>query len=93
MKPATKDRIVDWRTLGQAYRKGVASLNEWCGVRDGICVKYACGLCSNQACTAEHRKHSECPKGWVDATKETLRRGVDKLQEGAAAQGGGGARC
>ena len=65
---------VRWMEICQVAGLGSRAFMTWPGFNNGICHKYACGECRNRDCTGDHLTCNECPREWVQRTKEKLER-------------------
>ena len=73
---------VRWREIYRAAESGPRAFMTWPGFNNGICHKYACGECRNRECTGDHLTCNECPREWVQRTKERLERAQTKWADG-----------
>ena len=80
MKPlGLTGKAIDWNQLAEKCGKTVKALGAWPTAPNGICVKYACGECSNPNCDADHAQHHELPRDWLLGMVKTLKEGVAKM--------------
>ena len=80
MKPlGLTGKAIDWNRLAEKCGKTVKALGAWPTAPKGICVRYACGECSDPNCEADHAAHFELPRGWLNAVSSTLKKGVAKM--------------
>ena len=65
--------------LAEKCGSTVKDLGVWHEAPNGICIKYACGECSDAACEADHGEHWELPRPWVRDLVTTIREGVKNM--------------
>ena len=72
-------QAIKWDGLAAKCGSTVKDLGAWYEPPNEICIKYACGKCSDAACEADHGEHWELPCLWVRDLVTTLREGVENM--------------
>ena len=73
------DGKIHWLDVHRAAQTSSKDFMTCPGFNNGICHKYACGECRNRDCPGDHLTCSECPREWVQRTKERLERAQARL--------------